>query len=237
MTRIGDVLVILQAGGQGERIRSVSGSTPKPLLTVAGMPMVERLLNQILACGFRNVTVVVRGRDLELKHRLEQLKPPDTARLRVHSEETPLGNAGILGELEMTRCPALLCFADLVTDMDFATLVRIHFERGCDITLASHHEYHRLTLGELEVNGDDVRRYCEKPTKQFLICSGVVALEPVVIDVARQLPRPFGLSDLVNAALDARCTVTHWLHRSFWIDVNTPELLERARNHVDGKAV
>ena len=51
--------------------------------------------------------------------------------------------------------------------------------------------------------------------------------------MARALPRPFGLVDLVNAALGAGCRVTHWQHGSYWIDVNTPELLEQAHRDLE----
>jgi choline kinase len=38
--------------------------------------------------------------------------------------------------------------------------------------------------------------------------------------------------DIVNGAISAGCEVTHWEHGSYWIDVNTPELLERARKDI-----
>jgi hypothetical protein len=47
--------------------------------------------------------------------------------------------------------------------------------------------------------------------------------------VARTLPQPFGLADLVSGCLRVGCSVNHWLHEAYWIDVNTPELLARAR--------
>jgi NDP-sugar pyrophosphorylase family protein len=124
----------------------------------------------------------------------------------------------------------LLCFADLVTALDFAQLIHIHRERQHDVTLASHYEHHQLTLGELLVDGDTVRGYQEKPRKAFLICSGIAIFDARAMRVARELPRPYGISNLVLAMLSAGCSVTHWLHGAYWIDVNTPELLARARD-------
>ncbi len=77
--------------------------------------------------------------------------------------------------------------------------------------------------------GDIVNDYREKPKKQFLICSGIALFEPQVMEIAKHLTPPFGLSDLVNAALDRSCRVTHWTHRALWMDVNTPEILQQAR--------
>src|SRR5262249_44808807 len=123
----------------------------------------------------------------------------------------------------------------LVTELDFGLLSAIHRERGCDITLASHIENHQLSLGELLVAGTEVHRYQEKPRKEFLICSGIAIFSPRALEVARTLPRPFGLVDLVNTALETGCRVTHWQHGSYWLDINTPELLEQARRDLEAQ--
>jgi NDP-sugar pyrophosphorylase family protein len=78
-------------------------------------------------------------------------------------------------------------------------------------------------------DGEQVVAYNEKPRKRFLICSGIALFDPVAMRVARTLAQPFGLADLVSACLRSGCSVTHWLHEAYWIDVNTPELLAQAR--------
>ena len=130
----------------------------------------------------------------------------------------------------------LLCFADLVTDIDFAKLLAIHRERGRDVTLTSHYEHHQLTLGELLVEGDEVRGYQEKPRKAFLIFSGIAIFNAHAMAVARALPSPYGISSLVVWALEAGCSVTQWQHGAYWIDVSTPELLERTRDDAERDA-
>lgn len=221
---------MIQAGGLGQRIRAVAHETPKPLLPVGGVPMIERLVQQIVAAGIHRVTVVIGANGASIRARILRLLttlPP--VEVAFFEERAALGNAGALGEIDTGEDDVLLCFADLVTDLDFATLVAVHRERGHDVTLTSHHEHHQLTLGELQVDGDTVRGYQEKPRKAFLICSGIGIFDARAMAVARALPRPYGISDLVLATLAAGCSVTHWLHGAYWIDVNTPELLERAR--------
>jgi NDP-sugar pyrophosphorylase family protein len=55
--------------------------------------------------------------------------------------------------------------------------------------------------------------------------------------LAQRVATPFGLADLINASLQAGYSVTHWMHEAYWIDVNTPELLEQARNDASVRAV
>lgn len=230
------VRVLLQAGGRGERLRPATDTTPKPLLPVAGVPMVERLLRQTLAAGFRDFTVVTGwlGHKIEEHFRALPDLPPDV-QFHFVTEETPLGNAGALRLVGPGEGPVLLAFGDLVTDLDFSRLVALHAQRGCAVTLASHYEGFRVRLGELLTEGDRVVGYLEKPWKKFLICSGIGLFEPAVLEL---IPPgvPVGISELVMAAIEAGHEVTHWEHGAWWMDVNSPEALEEASQKLAGQA-
>jgi NDP-mannose synthase len=223
---------VIQAGGLGQRIRAAAQGTPKPMLPVGGVPMVERLVRQIVQAGIHRMTVVIGPNGASIRACVIRLlaQLPHKPEVSFFEERTALGNAGALGEIATGDDDVLLCFADLVTEIDFAALIAVHRERAHDVTLTSHHEHHQLTLGELVVEGDEVRGYQEKPRKAFLICSGIAIFSARAMATARAMPRPYGLSNLVLAALEAGCSITHWLHGAYWIDVNTPELLAEARD-------
>jgi NDP-sugar pyrophosphorylase family protein len=233
-----DIHVIVQAGGAGQRISSVAPGIPKPLLAVGGTSMVERLLQQLTEAGIRRITVVIgpNGHGIRARVLRQAELLPRSLELDFFEEQSALGNTGALAEISTGDADVLLCFADLVTDLDFARFCEIHAQRGCNVTLTSHFEHHQLTLGELVVDGDAVQGYLEKPRKAFLICSGIALFDARAMRVARALPRPFGLADLVLATLAAGCSVTHWQHRAYWIDVNTPELLALAREDAERAA-
>jgi len=226
---------LVQAGGQGQRIRAVAAGRPKPLVELGSVSILERLLRRMIDFGIKRITVVIGPGGNAIEQHLTALRKsiPSDICIFIEREMRPAGNAGALGVVDFDGRPALLCFGDLVTELDFGQLFAIHRERACDITLASHIENHQLSLGELLVAGDEVQRYQEKPRKQFIICSGIAVFSPRALEVARTLPRPFGLVDLVNTALDAGCRVTHWQHGSYWLDINTPELLDQARRDLE----
>lgn len=200
--------------------------------------MIGRLIRQIASSGVRSATVVIPNACCELRDFLRRaaLAVPGLD-LDVLEEQHPLGNAGALGAIQCRGRTVLFCFADLVTDLAFDRIAGVHRDRRCDVTLASHHEFHQLSLGELTTEGTRVCGYVEKPRKRFLICSGIAVFEPRVLELARTLATPFGLVDLINASLQAGCSVTHWMHEAYWIDVNTPELLEQARSDASVRAV
>jgi NDP-sugar pyrophosphorylase family protein len=225
MSGFRNVRVVLQAGGKGTRIQAGT-PTPKPLLMVDGVPMLERLLRQMVNAGARTVTVIVEYQADRVEAYVRSLSwLPGDLDLAFLRERSPRGNIGALSDLPSDGRQALLCFADLVTNIDFGQLLAIHEERRADVTLASHYEQYQVRLGELETDGTQVLDYREKPKKSVLICSGIGVFAPRVLDLIPR-DRPAGISDLVQSALREGTYVTHWLHGSFWMDVNTQEDLE-----------
>jgi NDP-sugar pyrophosphorylase family protein len=221
------VRAVIQAGGKGTRLVPAA-NIPKPLVKVGGIPLVERLLRQITATGIRDVTVVTGWLGEQIEAHFANLPdvPPDLD-LKFLREPKVMGNIGALGLLRGQPGPHLFLFGDLLTNLDFGRLLEIHRRSGADATLTSHYEEHRLTLGELVVDGDTVTDYQEKPLKRFLICSGIAVFEPQVLDLIDE-SRPFGISDLIRAALQRHMHVVHWTHGAFWMDINTPEAKEQA---------
>jgi NDP-sugar pyrophosphorylase family protein len=228
-----DVQAVLQTGGRGERLRPATDTTPKALLPVGGVPMVERLLRQITCCGVRRVTIITGWLGDQVETYLRATAGLAAGvELNYVREERPVGNVGSLAQVDAGGRRILFAFGDLVTDLSFERLLAIHDERGADITLTSHYETHRVKLGEIVVANDEVVDYLEKPEKRFLICSGIAVFEPHALRVIDPAT-PTGIANLVRAAIARGLRVTHWLHGAFWMDVNSPEDLVTANTAVE----
>jgi NDP-sugar pyrophosphorylase family protein len=223
-----DVEVVIQAGGKGTRLLPATENVPKPLVEVAGLPIIEILFRQMIGCGLRRFTVITGWLGERIEEHLRALTNiPNDVQLNFIREYAPKGNIGSLACLPSIQKPVLFSFGDLITDLDFAELLCMHRTLGADATLTSHYETHQLTLGELLVCNNYVADYQEKPTKRFLICSGIAVFEPEVLDLI-ETSRSFGISDLIRAALARSLKVAHWTHGAFWIDVNDSQALKRA---------
>ena len=233
--RFADVHVVVQAGGKGMRLRPATEDVPKPMLAVAGVPMVERLVRALVRAGADRLTVVTGHRGEVVRRHVESLRGLDRPVTIDFLEETaPVGNAGALGRVRVERPLVLFLFGDLVTDLDFGELLDRHARSGADVLLASHHESHRLQLGELVVEGERVVGYREKPEKRFLICSGIGVFRREVLGVIPKGGTPTGLADLIGLALGRGFSVAHWEHGAFWMDVNSPEALRLANERLAG---
>ena len=50
---------ILLAGGQGRRLRSITGNLPKPMVPLVGVPVLDRLLDLLRRNGFTDVCMTL----------------------------------------------------------------------------------------------------------------------------------------------------------------------------------
>lgn len=221
---------VLQAGGRGARLAPYTDTIPKPMVAVGGMPMIERLARQFALAGVRRIEIITGwlGEEIESHFaRLDDLS--ETVEFRHHREDRPMGNFGGVAGLDLSSETILFSFADLVTDLDFAKLLAIHRRNGASVTLASHFEHYRVSLGEIVTEGSRVLAYNEKPMKSFSICSGVAAIDSEALSVLRR-DQPCGISDFVTAAIASGFHVDHWRHGSAMADVNTPDQLGAAQS-------
>jgi NDP-sugar pyrophosphorylase family protein len=199
--------------------------------------MVKRLIDQLNKTGIRSVTVITGWLGEQVEAHVQSLADSfPELELSVTRETRRLGNIGGLGQLPPTEKNLLFLFADLVTDMDFSSLVAAHLAGDADITLASHLDPYQLSFGELEVDGARVTKYIEKPVKHTLICSGVAVLRPSAVALI-PAGRPMGIADLVTVALREGMRVAHRQHQAFWIDVNSEAALRNAERAVSGRDI
>src|SRR5688572_23823777 len=127
---------ILLAGGYGTRLRPLTYTRPKPLLPVAGRPMVEWVLDR-LPEETRRVIVAVNWRAGDLRRYFGS--SPRDLEFIVVEEDTPLGTAGAVANCakHIESDDFLVLNADIVSSMDLAALAQLRRieEAPCAISL------------------------------------------------------------------------------------------------------
>jgi mannose-1-phosphate guanylyltransferase len=127
---------ILLAGGFGTRLRPLTYTRPKPLLDVAGRPMVEWVLDR-LPPEVRRVIVAVNWKAQALGAHFAS-RPRGRADFVVVKEDEPLGTGGAVKNCEpyLTSDRFLVLNADIVSGMDLHRLVAAHKAAGAVGTIS-----------------------------------------------------------------------------------------------------
>lgn len=179
---------VIMAGGRGTRISSVASDIPKPMIKIAGKPVLEHEIECLREQGFTDLIITVSHLGKIIMDYFG-----DGSRFGVQiqyfNEETPLGNAGALFKLrDCLKEDFLLLNADSVFDVDFNRFVEFHREHGGFVTLFTHPNSHPYDSGLLiaDKNGA-VEQWLTKedPRPQWYrnrVNAGLHVMNPVALD-------------------------------------------------------
>lgn len=220
---------VVLVGGFGTRLRPLTLTTPKNLLPVGHVPMVERVVGHLAAHG---VTEAILSLGYKPDTFLDAYPDGTCAgvRLTYAVEDEPLDTAGAIrfaaGEADVTE-RFVVVNGDVLTDLDVTRLVRFHEASGAEATIALHtvEDPSRYGVVVTDVAGR-VEAFIEKPPRgeapSDAINAGTYVLEPSVlgrIPVGRRVSVeretfPALVADGRLYALDGG---------AYWLDAGTPE--------------
>ena len=218
---------VILAGGKGRRLRPYTTVLPKPLMPLGEMPIVEVVLRQLAANGFREVTLAV-GYLAELMMAYCGDGSKFGLHLRYSREEEPLGTAGPLALIEGLTDTTLVMNGDVLTTLDMRAMVARHRASGAVATIATHRRQHQINYGIIESDGANrVTAYIEKPTHHYQVSMGLYLLEPAVL--ARIAPGEYlDLPDLVRQLMADGQPVMAYPFDGYWRDIGRHDDYEQA---------
>jgi NDP-sugar pyrophosphorylase family protein len=226
-----DTIVFLMAGGRGSRLRPLTDNCPKPLLNVAGKPILEHTILSAREQGFCRFVVSVGylGHLIEEHFGAGERLGVD---IRYLYEEEPLGTAGSLALLSPTpEVDFIVSNGDVLTDARFGDMLEFHKRCDAAATMAVRVYEWQNPFGVVQTNGVEIIGFEEKPVHRSHVNAGVYILSPVLLELLRKgssydMPMLFEL-----AKANGLKTVAYPMHEP-WLDVGRPEDLENADAHV-----
>ena len=210
------------AAGKGERMRPLTEHCPKPLIEVAGKPLIVWHLEKLAQAGVRQVVInhawlgdqIVQALGDGARWGLEIVYSPE----EVGALETGGGLVQALPLLGET--PFLVLAADVFSDVDYALLVR-QAQNMADaqdlrahLVLVPNPEHHPL--------GDFGLEAAQVNNRRGWTFSGLGVVHPQLL-VGQSLEK-FPIARLYRQAAEAG-QVSGQLHEGLWSDVGTPERL------------
>jgi NDP-sugar pyrophosphorylase family protein len=221
-----DTMVVLMAGGLGTRLRPLTENVPKPMLPVGGRPLLEIIVGNLAAQGFRRFRLAVNYKAEAIERHFG-----DGSQLGCEigylREPKPLGTAGCLSRLgERPTSPFVVMNGDLLTALDFRRMLDFHRSTGARATVALREHAQQVPYGVARSEGDHVLEIVEKPVHKWMVNAGIYVLDPSALDLLDG-DRVVGMPELLNTiARDGR--VAGYPLKEYWIDIGRHEDLQRA---------
>ncbi len=225
-------IMVVMAGGKGTRLRPYTESCPKPLVTVAGKPMLEHIIERGKLEGFQHFVIALHY----LGHMIEEHFSDGAAwgvRIDYLREESPLGTAGALSLLNPSPDhPFVVTNGDVVTDIRYGEMLDFHDRHRAAATMAVRAHEWQHPYGVVQIKGAEIVGFEEKPIVRSHINAGVYVLSPAALDelepgAACDMPTLF---ERVQAK--ERKTVAYPMHEP-WLDIGRPDDLAKANRTID----
>ena len=215
-------IMVIMAGGKGTRLHPQTEKCPKPLLPIAGKPILEHIIDRAKVQGFSHFVLAIH----HLGHMIEEYFGNGDAfgvKIEYLREKSPMGTAGALSLLDPRPNSAIVVTnGDVLTDIHYGELLDFHMQYNSTATMAVRVHEWQNPFGVVETQGIDITSYEEKPIIRTLINAGVYVIEPSAISIlAKSLP--YDMPTLFNSIqMQEMRTVAYPIHER-WLDVGRPD--------------
>lgn len=217
---------VLMAGGKGTRLYPYTAVLPKPLVPLGDRPILEILIRRLKEHGFDHITLCV-GHLASLIEAYFKDGQWLGVKIDYSFEHEPLGTVGPLTLVEDLPDTFLVANGDLLTDIDFSAMMEFHKKKKALLTVGTYKRMEKIELGILEIEGDQIKRYLEKPTKEFYISSGLYIFDKKVLDLLVKGERN-DFPNLVTSLIDQDKKVVPFEIEGFWLDIGRPDDYQKA---------
>ena len=218
---------IILAGGQATRLGDAARGQPKALVPIAGHPLAEYQVSQLVRAGVERVIVsCASGQDALFRTKLSGLG----AEIVAVAEPEPLGRGGGLRFAAAQReesGPLYALNGDELHDVDLDALLDAHRDREGAATIVVAPLFSQFGVVEL-ADGDRIAGFREAPRLPHWISAGVYVLDDEALE---RLPERGDHEQSTFPDLAAEGKLFGFRHEGLWITVNTPKDLQRAEEY------
>ncbi|GCD11351.1 nucleotidyltransferase family protein [Clostridium tagluense] len=226
-----DNYVFILAGGLGTRLRPLTETVPKPMLTVGDKPILELIIEQFKEYGFRNfiISLNYKGEIIE-----DYFKNGSEFGVKIEyiKETKKLGTAGSIALVkEKFTKPFIVINGDILTGIDFEKFLNHHIKNNFNITVGVRNYEINVPYGVLVTDNMLIESLEEKPTYKFHINGGVYVVNPEIVKYIKE-DEVYNMTDLIEDAMNNDYTSGIYEITEYWKDIGQIEDYRKANTDI-----
>lgn len=215
------VEAVLMAGGRGERLRPLTDTTPKPLLPVAGKPIIDYNVEELEAYGVKKIFVTVNYMADKIREHFAARE--GRAKVECVGEPRRLGTFGSLSLVEGLAADDIIVMnSDLLSKIDFEGMYLHHRRSGADFTVAAVPYSVSVPFAIMRSEGQWVSELEEKPTYNYFANGGVYIMKR---ELLARIPKGEYLDapDFILNLISEGRKVGSFHIDGTWVDIGSPD--------------
>lgn len=201
---------LIQAGGAGTRLKTITGDLPKPMVKIGGKPILEWQLISLKKSGINDVTIVISKNGESIPSYFG-----DGSRFEMKisyvKEEIPLGTAGALYYLKNTfKEDFFIVFGDLMLDVDWMRFLKFHQRNKGILTAFAHPNSHPFDSDLLIRNEQDeiIKLDSKNNIRNYyysnLVNAGLYVASPTIFSFFDSLKKLDFEKDILSSLIEKR---------------------------------
>lgn len=220
------------AGGRGERLRPFTDVVPKPMLKIGEKPILEYNIDHLITYGVSEFYISVKY----LKEQIMDYFGDGSGKgvnITYIEENEPLGTLGALALIDNIKHEDILVMnSDLLTNIDFGDFYSFYQKNGATMALASVPYTVKIPYAVLEIKGQEVASFKEKPTYTYYSNSGIYLLKFALKKFVFK-DKFFNATDMMDKViLEDDCSLVHYPILDYWLDIGKSEDYAKAQNDI-----
>ena len=225
------------AGGKGERLRPLTNEIPKPLVKVAGKPILEYSIELLASHGVKEI-ILATGYMHEKIEKYFGAGERYGVNIAYSVEDEPLGTGGALKKAEgLLDGSFFMLNGDNIADYDLTDMAKQHHSSSALATIALCEVEDASSFGVAKLLGKKIIDFVEKPKKgeepSRMINAGAYAVDKKALEF---LPAGFNLIErTMFPALSLQGKLFGFAHSGMWLTTDTFERLEAAEKALKKK--
>ena len=226
---------IILAAGKSTRLHPTTTFRPKPLIEIAGIPILDRIIHSVKAIGINEIIVVTHFQKNKIE---DHLRKKFTDVKTVYQKE-PIGTGdAIVTGLKNTETDVLVLNGDIVFPPQFLKKAYRQFQDESFLSLISGASVeHTTKYGVLITEGNLVKGVVEKPKNvgsvknSKLINAGIYFFRKKVLHYFKNIEKSsrgeFEITTIINKLAKEKIAQSFAIIKDGWFDVGYPwDLLE-----------
>lgn len=217
--------VVIMAGGKGQRLKPLTDNIPKPLLHIAGKPIIDYTIQRLKKFGIDSIHITVNYLKEQI---IEYLRNDSDISFNFVEETNAMGTIGSVGSIkDFQNDNVLVINSDLLTNIDFEDFYNTHISEDAAMTVASVPYHIDLPYAILEVNDKNIHSFREKPTYTYYSNAGMYFIKRKFLNLIPQ-NSVFNATDFMQEMINRKNKLIYYPMYCYWLDIGRHEDFRKA---------
>ena len=212
---------VILAGGFGSRLKPLTDTVPKPMLSVLNTPMIDYCIAHLRSFGIADVVLTLGYYPEQI---IDWVDGYEGLKAHYVIEDVPLGTAGGVREArDLLDEYFIVISGDALENIDFNKMLLSHVRSGKLVTMAVSHVEDARQFGLVKFDRDGIAtEFTEKPSE---LTEGIVNCGVYILSRSAMMHVPHGVKydfsrDLFPELLSRR-EINVYLHEGYWSDIGS----------------